>query len=79
MRELDVAALSPFLNRKVWNVDVPRTFIENKDAAQTAGCSRVPKILWETAFGECKFKESTVHGSSEYGERFGNVEPNRVA
>ncbi len=26
MRELDVAALSPFLNRKALNVDVPRTF-----------------------------------------------------
>jgi hypothetical protein len=26
IRELDVAALSPFMNRKVLNVDVPRTF-----------------------------------------------------
>ena len=26
MRELDVVALSPFLNRKVLNVDVPITF-----------------------------------------------------
>jgi hypothetical protein len=26
MRELDVAALSPFLNRKVFNGNVPRTF-----------------------------------------------------
>ncbi len=29
-------------------------------------------------FGERKFKECTVHGSSECGERVGDVEPNRV-
>ena len=37
MCKLDVAALSPFLDRKVWNVDVSRTFSRSIRVHQVDG------------------------------------------